>query len=221
MTYPDYSHQQPYPVTSANPNTFSNQLNSSGLNVDLGNYQLHDEKHGLDRLTHPSYWNDGGHNWTLDGNAVVNDLRGQSALYNKYFESLSPQQQQALVQGISQGKIGVNGDFASVKAQQDAYLTNLRNSQWTTRDTIGAVQSGIGAVAGLVNIYQSFKNAKLAKRNLQNQENLHRANYAAQAKEYNNNIRNLGSGRGLSVQSRASVNRIGEETRRRLISETY
>lgn len=82
-------------------------------------------------------------------------------------------------------------------------------------------KAGLGAAMGLYGIYQGNKQLKLAKDNFEEQKALSRANYAMQAKAYNNNLRNQQSGRSFGGMSGSAKRMLGEEYERRRANGSY
>ena len=160
---------------------------------------------------------------TIDGNSMFNDLISNPA-FAKVYGAYPPQIQNGLKQGLSSGAISVqmatqNPAQALSVAQQLANQT--ANSKWAMQDTLGLVQSGIGAITSLSNLYMGFKQQKLAKKQLEENLRLQRANYRNQARAMNAQYRDQMSGRGSAVMSGSSKRALGEMYNNRKVSETY
>lgn len=160
---------------------------------------------------------------TIDGNSMFNDLMGNPA-FAKVYGAYPTQIQNGLKQGLSSGAISVqmatqNPAQALSVAQQLANQT--ANSKWSMQDKLGLVQSGIGAITSLANLYMGFKQQKLAQKQLEENLRLQRANYRNQARALNAQYRDQMSGRGSTVMSGSSKRALGEMYNNRKVSETY
>ena len=160
---------------------------------------------------------------TIDGNSMFNDLISNPA-FAKVYGAYPPQIQNGLKQGLSSGAISVqmatqNPAQALSVAQQLANQT--ANSKWAMQDTLGLVQSGIGTITSLANLYMGFKQQKSAQKQLEENLRLQRANYRNQARAMNAQYRDQMSGRGSAVMSGSSKRALGEMYNNRKVSETY
>ena len=144
--------------------------------------------------------------------------------FAKVYGAYPTQIQNGLKQGLSSGAISVqmatqNPAQALSVAQQLANQT--ANSKWSMQDKLGLVQSGIGAITSLANLYMGFKQQKLAQKQLEENLRLQRANYRNQARALNAQYRDQMSGRGSTVMSGSSKRALGEMYNNRKVSETY
>lgn len=160
---------------------------------------------------------------TIDGNSMFNDLMDNPA-FAKVYGAYPTQIQNGLKQGLSSGAISVqmatqNPAQALSVAQQLANQT--ANSKWSMQDKAGLVQSGIGAITSLANLYMGFKQQKLAQKQLDENLRLQRANYRNQARALNAQYRDQMSGRGSTVMSGSSKRALGEMYNNRKLSENY
>lgn len=156
----------------------------------------------------------------LMGNSLYADAFKQRGITEGMFLSMmnnNPQDTIAMVNGI--GSNTGNGNWFSnlFGTSQDKNGSTLYGGA-TGLQWIGA---GLGALNSLYGMYQGNKQLKLAKENFEEQKALSRANYAMQAKAYNNNLRNQQSGRGYIGMSGAAKRTLGDEYERRKASETY
>ena len=159
----------------------------------------------------------------VDGNSMFNDLMSNPA-FAKVYGAYPTQIQDGFKQGLSSGAISVqmatqNPAQALSIAQQLANQTT--NNKWSVQDKLGLVQSGIGAITSLANLYMGFKQQKLAQKQLEENLRLQRANYRNQARALNAQYRDQMSGRGSTVMSGSSKRALGEMYNNRKVSETY
>lgn len=105
--------------------------------------------------------------------------------------------------------------------QVNQLMSQQKNNAWTPQNTLSAVQTGMGAITSLANLYYGFKQQKLAERNLDETLALQRANYRNQARAMNAQYRDQMSGRGTTVMSGSSKRKLGEMYANRRVSETY
>ena len=142
----------------------------------------------------------------------------QNPEFNNYFRTLSPQQQN----WIQNNAATLNTqNLETLNAQMNSALSSQANNAWTNSDILGGVQAGIGAVVGLGNLWSGYQQTKLMKANFEEQKALNRANFTNQAKQINNAYRDQASGRGTTVMSDSARQSLGDNARKRFVSESY
>lgn len=94
----------------------------------------------------------------------------------------------------------------------------FQNSQVTWGD-VGKFGLGLGMTGW--NMYNQHKALKMQKKAFNETKAMNRANYAMQAKAYNNNLRNQQSGRSFEGMSGAATRQLGREYQSRKANETY
>ena len=109
----------------------------------------------------------------------------------------------------------------TMQTQLDAALKAQQNGAWTMKDTMGAIQSGIGVATSLANLYMGFKQQRLAKQQMKETLALQRANYRNTAKAMNAQYRDQMSGRGTTVMSGAAKRQLGQMYANRKVAEDY
>ena len=142
----------------------------------------------------------------------------QNPEFNNYFRTLSPQQQS----WIQNNAATLNTqNLETLNAQMNSALSSQANNAWTKSDILGGVQAGIGAIVGLGNLWSGYQQTKLMKANFEEQKALNRANFTNQAKQINNAYRDQASGRGTTVMSDSARQSLGDNARKRFVSESY
>lgn len=124
--------------------------------------------------------------------------------------------------GQQNGTINQNGTLSnSGSGWLNKGTDQYGNSTWGGATAFQWAGAGLNAAMGLYGMYQGHKQMKLAKENFEEQKALSRANYAMQAKAYNNNLRNQQSGRSFGGMSGSAQRVLGSEYQRRKANETY
>lgn len=145
------------------------------------------------------------------------------SIYNQY-GSTAPEQLQQVAYPSNQPAPTVSPQaysMANTAPVNPAINMQNNNNAWTPQNTLGMVQTGMGAISSLANIYLGFKQQKLAKQNQREALALQRANYRNQAKAMNSQYRDQMSGRGTSVMSRGARESLGREYANRKVNESY
>ena len=125
-----------------------------------------------------------------------------------YPSQTTPQQVTALPQ---------NNTNIQTKAAQ---LQNT-NGQWTPQNTLGAIQTGVGVISSLGNLYAGWKQFKFAKEQYEEKQRLDRANFKNTAKAMNSQYRDQMSGRGSAVMSRQSQATHAQSYKNKKVDETF
>lgn len=142
----------------------------------------------------------------------------QNPEFNNYFRTLSPQQQR----WIQDNAATLNTqNLETINAQMNSALASQANNAWTKSDILGGVQAGIGAIVGLGNLWSGYQKTKLMNANFEEQKALNHANFTNQAKQINNAYRDQASGRGTTVMSDSARRSLGDNARKRFVSESY
>ena len=145
------------------------------------------------------------------------------SIYNQY-GSTAPEQLQQVAYPSNQPAPTVSPQaysMANTAPVNPAINMQNNNNAWTPKNTLEMVQTGMGAISSLANIYLGFKQQKLAKQNQREALALQRANYRNQAKAMNSQYRDQMSGRGTSVMSRGARESLGREYANRKVNESY
>lgn len=152
------------------------------------------------------------------------------SIYNQY-ESTVPEQLQQVAYPSNQPAPTVSPKAYSmantvpvnpaINMQNNKINMQNKSKTLTSQDNLGMVQTEMGAISSLANIYLGFKQQKLAKQNQREALALQRANYRNQAKAMNSQYRDQMSGRGTSVMSRGARESLGREYANRKVNESY
>lgn len=114
----------------------------------------------------------------------------------------------------------MNDSSLSDKAKENILgsYNQFQNSQVTWGD-VG--KFGLGLATTGWNMYNQHKALKMQKEAFNETRAMNRANYAMQAKAYNNNLRNQQSGRSFNGMSGSAKLALGREYNSRKANETY
>lgn len=214
------------PVTKTNLGTYS-----IGSNPNAG---LLDQFKGWIGLGDPNKLN----RWNLDFNDAINANLMKHTTYGDFTSS----QQQAFRNFIGSKWDDNFLNTANTTQLQDAVnafkatkeFQNADAFEWfgkgkdqygnPTRGGATAFQwlgAGLGTAQALYGMYQGNKQMKLARENFEEQKALSRANYAMQAKSYNNSLANQQSGRTFTGMSGSARRALAEDYQRKKAIESY
>lgn len=201
----------------------SNVMTSSGINwydaPTRSQYGFKDWSPNpyISETTHKNWWGVEKPVAMIDHTGAFDTLN-QDVNFQNYYKSL-PLETQQFVQSTA-GNYDW-GNFNNAHNQIQQAIQAKQNMAWTPKDTLGAIQTGIGVAASLANIYQSYRQNKLATQELRHKMNLDKANYRNQARSLNAQYRDQLSGRGTTLMSPSAKRRLGIDYDKRKISETF
>lgn len=103
-------------------------------------------------------------------------------------------------------------------AQANSYAHSMMKNQVTAMDW---GNFAFGAATSLYNMYNSNRQYKMAKAQMEDMQRMNHANYQMQAKAYNNNLRNQQSGRSFNGMSGSAKATLGREYNTRKAKDDY
>lgn len=156
--------------------------------------------------------------------AEVDWLKMQSPEFQQaYLNGMTPEQRQIFWAKVGTGEIDINRYQNLNQFQNSAtrFLNEQTNSKWTRQDTFSAIQGGIQGINSLANLYMGYKQYQLAKKNMEENLKLQRANYRNTARTINAQYRDQMSGRGSTLTSGRAARRLGRAYQNRRLEEEY
>lgn len=217
------------PVPTATNGNWDNYL----LNNQNGNLNFYDSptmsKYGYGTTFGQDYFNQygnptiqkglfGSETTSYDMGALAERMIADSPMLAEQVKSWTPEQYKLWASDPTKYNYS---NVNTMQTQLDSALKAQQNNAWTPQNTLSAVQTGVGVLSSLANLYMGFKQSKLAEKQLNETLALQRANYRNTAKAMNAQYRDQMSGRGTSVMSGSAKRKLGQMYANRKVSETY
>ena len=151
-------------------------------------------------------------------------LKMQSPEFQQaYLNGMTPEQRQIFWSKVGTGEIDINRyqNLNQFQTTATRLFNEDVNSKWTRQDTFSAIQGGIQGINSLANLYMGYKQYQLAKKNMEENLKLQRANYRNTARTINAQYRDQMSGRGSTLTSGRAARRLGRAYQNRRLEEEY